>query len=69
MLSFSVRHCYEQSYDALTTIYIKMLLGAGDQVMTAFYTSKTVKFYERNTALNSTLSLISFSRVFLAILE
>lgn len=46
-----------------------MLLGAGDQVMTAFYTSKTVKFYERNTALNSTLSLISFSRVFLAILE
>lgn len=46
-----------------------MLLGAGDQVLTAFYSSKTVKFYERNTAFNSTSPLISFSRVFIAVLE
>lgn len=46
-----------------------MLLGTGDQVLTAFYSSKMVKFYERNTAFNSTSSLISFSRVFIAVLE
>lgn len=46
-----------------------MLSGAGEQVMTVFYSSKTVKFYERNTAFNATLSLIFFSGVFLAVLK